>query len=246
MVFIIFFLGLVLLGLSIRVYNEYERGVVFRLGRFAGIRGPGLFLIIPVIETVTKVDMRIITMDVPAQDVITKDNVPVKVDAVVYMKVFEPANAIIKIENYTKGTSQLAQTALRGIVGEETLDEVLSEREKINGKLHQLLDSATDQWGIRVDMVEVKHVIIPDAMQRAIARQAEAERTRRAKVTLAQGEFEASQKLKEAGHVLGAEPIHLRYLETLAEASKETNTTIIFPMEMMDILKKGNARQRGE
>lgn len=233
---IIFVVILVLCCL--RVFREYERGVVFRLGRFDGVRGPGLVFIFPFLESYVRIDQRIMTLDVDKQEVITRDNVPVNVDAVVYMRVSDPVKAVIEIEDYKTGTTQLAQTTLRGIVGEETLDEVLSKRDTINNKLHKILDLATDAWGIKVEMVEVKHVIVPEAMQRAIAREAEAERTRRAKVTLAQGEYEASEKLSQAGKVLGAEPIHLRYLETLSEASKEQNTTIIFPMELMDILKR--------
>ncbi len=222
----------------IRILREYERGVIFRLGRFHEVRGPGLFVVIPVIESMMKIDLRVLTLDVPSQDVITKDNVAVKVDAVLYFKVSNPESAICELENYILGTSQLAQTSLRRVVGEATLDEVLSEQDKINTKLHKIIDTATDPWGIKVDIVELKHVVIPEAMQRAIAKQAEAERARRAKVILAEGELQAAGKLKEAGEILGAEPIVLRYLETLGESAKEPNTTVLFPIEMLDAAKK--------
>jgi regulator of protease activity HflC (stomatin/prohibitin superfamily) len=229
---------LILLPMIVKITREYERGVIFRLGRFAGIRGPGLFLIIPFIEKMVKLDLRIVTLDVPAQEVITKDNIPITVDAVLYFKISDPQKATIEVENYMMATSQNSQTSLRGVVGASTLDELLAEREKINKKLHEIIDRATDPWGIKVTAVEIKHVEIPENMQRAIAKQAEAERMRRAKVILAEGEYQASQKLKEAGEVLGADPITLRYLETLAEAAKEPNTTILFPVEMLGLLKK--------
>ncbi len=230
---------ILLLLFSIRIFKEYERGVVFRLGRFSSIKGPGLFLIIPFVDKVVKVDLRIITLDIPSQDVITQDNVPAKVDAVLYFKITDPRRAIIDVEKYNKATSQISQTSLRGVVGASTLDELLSEREKINDKLHEIIDSATDPWGIKVTAVEVKHVEIPESMQRAIAKQAEAERMKRAKIILAEGEQMAAGKLKEAGEILSADPITLRYLETLADAAKEPNTTILFPMEMIKtILKK--------
>jgi len=229
---------LVLLMMAIKITREYERGVIFRLGRFLGIKGPGLFLIIPFIDKMVKMDLRVVTLDVPAQEVITKDNIPITVDAVLYFKVADPQKATIEVENYMMATSQNSQTSLRGVVGASSLDELLTEREKINQKLHQIIDRATDPWGIKVTAVEVKHVEIPEAMQRAIAKQAEAERMRRAKVILAEGEYQAAQKLKEAGEILGADPITLRYLETLSEAAKEPNTTILFPAEMLGLLKK--------
>ncbi len=236
--FIIGFFLLLFISMSLKITREYERGVIFRLGRLLGVKGPGLFFIIPIIDSMVKIDLRILTLDVPAQDVITRDNIPVKVDAVLYFKVFNPAKAIVEIENYVIATSQISQTSLRGIVGKESLDTLLSGREKVNSDLHKIIDEATDPWGIKVTAVEVKHVEIPEAMQRAIAKQAEAERARRAKVILAEGEYQASKKLKEAGKVLGADPIILRYLETLSESAKEPNTTILFPMEMIDFLKK--------
>ena len=238
-----FWIGLIIVALiilpqAIKICREYERGVIFRLGRFAGIKGPGLFLIIPVIDKMVKIDLRIVTLDVPAQEVISKDNVPITVDAVLYFKVSDPRAATIEVENYLMATSQISQTSLRGVVGASELDELLAEREKINQKLHEIIDRATDPWGIKVTAVEVKHVEIPENMQRAIAKQAEAERMKRAKIILAEGEYLAATKLKEAGAILRAEPVVLRYLETLAEAAKEKNTTILFPVEMMGMLKK--------
>lgn len=229
---------LILLIMAIKITREYERGVIFRLGRFVGIKGPGLFLIIPFIDRMVKLDLRVVTLDVPAQEVITKDNIPVTVDAVLYFKISDPGKATIEVENYMAATSQNSQTSLRGVVGASSLDELLAEREKINQKLHEIIDRATDPWGIKVTAVEVKHVEIPENMQRAIAKQAEAERMRRAKIILAEGEYQAATKLKEAGEILGADPITLRYLETLSEAAKEPNTTILFPVEMLGLLKK--------
>ena len=228
----------VILIASIKILNEYERGVIFRLGKFSSIKGPGIFLIIPFVDQMVRVDLRIITQDVPSQDVITKDNVPVKVDAVVYYKITSPQKAIIDVENYRKATAQISQTSLRGVIGASELDEILSERQKVNDKLHEVIDEASDPWGIRVTAVEVKHVEIPESMQRSIAKQAEAERMKRGKIILAEGEFQASQKLKEAGEILGANPVILRYLETLNDVAREKNTTILFPMEMMQIFQK--------
>jgi regulator of protease activity HflC (stomatin/prohibitin superfamily) len=229
---------LMFLAIAVKITREYERGVIFRLGRLIGVKGPGLFLIIPFIDKMVKLDLRIITLDVPAQEVITKDNIPITVDAVLYFKVADPQKATIEVENYMMATSQNSQTSLRGVVGASSLDELLTEREKINQKLHEIIDRATDPWGIKVTAVEIKHVEIPENMQRAIAKQAEAERMRRAKVILAEGEYQAATKLKEAGEILGADPITLRYLETLSEAAKEPNTTILFPAEMLGLLKK--------
>ncbi len=229
---------LVFIFSGIRIVNEYEKGVIFRLGRLVESRGPGLIIVIPIIETMRKLDLRVITMDVPSQDVITKDNIPVQVDAVVYFKIKDPQKAVISVENYQYATKQLAQTALRGVCGEAGFDEILAERTKINEKIHTILDEATDSWGISVSNVEIKHVIIPEAMQRAISKQAEAERTRRSKVILAEGEAQAAAKLKEAGEILGANPIIFRYLETMAEAAREKSNTIIFPAQMIDTLQK--------
>jgi len=229
---------LIILPQAVKICREYERGVIFRLGRFAGIKGPGLFLIIPVIDKMVKIDLRIITMDVPAQEVITRDNIPIIVDAVVYFKVSDSQKAVIEVENYMMATSKISQTSLREVVGASNFDELLAEREKINQKLYEIIDKATNPWGIKVTGVTVKDVQIPEEMRRAIAKQAEAERMKRAKIILAEGEYLAATKLKEAGETLRAEPVILRYLETLADAAKEKNTTILFPMEMLGILKK--------
>jgi regulator of protease activity HflC (stomatin/prohibitin superfamily) len=237
----LFFLfgAIVFLGLaSIKIVNEYERSVIFLLGRYTGIRGPGLILVIPIFERMVKVDLRVITMDIPAQDVITRDNIPVRIDGVLYFTITDPKKAIISVEDFRFATKQMAQTSLRGIAGEASFDEILAEREKINRRLHEVLDEATDPWGIKVTNVEIKHVEIPENMQRAIARQAEAERVRRAKIILAEGEAQAAAKLQEAGKTLGADPIVLRYLEVLSEASKEQSNTIIFPAQMLDVVKK--------
>ncbi len=236
----IFAVLVIILPQAIKITNEYERGIIFRLGRYVGTKGPGVFFIIPIIDKMVKADLRIVTHDVPPQDVITKDNVPAKVDAVVYYKITDPQRATIDVEDYRKATSQISQTSLRGVVGASELDELLSERIKINSKLHEVIDEATDPWGIKVTGVEIKHVEIPTSMQRSIAKQAEAERAKRGKIIMAEGEFLAAQKLKEAGEVLRADPIILRYLETLIDAAKEPNTTILFPMELMKMFQKEN------
>jgi len=224
---------LVLLLLSaVRVLKEYERGVVFRLGRLTGSRGPGLILLIPLVDKIQTVSLRTVVMDVPPQDIITKDNVSVKVNAVVYFRVIDPNRAVVEVEDYLYATSQLAQTTLRSILGQADLDELLSEREKINTDLQTILDDHTDPWGIKVSQVEIKHVDLPQEMQRAMAKQAEAERERRAKIINAEGEFQASSRLLEAGEILTKEPItlQLRYLQTLREVATENNSTIIFPL----------------
>jgi regulator of protease activity HflC (stomatin/prohibitin superfamily) len=223
---------LVLLKMSIYVLREYERGVVFRLGRLVGVRGPGLILIIPFFDRLVRVSLRIVAMDVPPQDVVTKDNVSVKVNAVVYYRVFEPDKAIVEVQDYNYATSQLSQTTLRSVIGGAELDELLSARDKINQELQSILDRQTDSWGIKVSAVEVKHVDLPDTMQRAIAKQAEAERERRAKVIHAEGELQASEKLSTAAKVLASEPasIQLRFLQTLSEIAVEKNSTIVFPV----------------
>lgn len=223
---------LFLLMSAIRIFREYERGVVFRLGRLVGTKGPGLVLIIPIIDKVVRVSLRTITMDIPPQDVITKDNVSVKVNAVLYFRVLEPAKAIVEVEDYLFATSQLAQTTLRSTLGMVELDDLLSEREKINRELQAITDHHTDPWGIKVSLVEVKHVDLPQEMQRAIARQAEAERERRAKVIHAEGEFQASQRLADAANVIAKEPMamQLRFLQTLTEVAAENNSTTIFPV----------------
>ena len=222
----------VVIANSVRIVREYERLVVFRLGRLVGERGPGLVLLIPVIETAVKVGLRTVTMDVPPQDVITRDNVTVKVNAVVYFRVVDSRSAIVQVENYLYATSQIAQTTLRSILGQQELDELLSEREKLNQALQQVIDRQTEPWGVKVTNVEVKNVDLPQEMQRAIARQAEAERERRAKVINAEGEFQAAARLAEAAGVIGKEPaaLQLRYLQTLAEIATENNSTTIFPI----------------
>jgi regulator of protease activity HflC (stomatin/prohibitin superfamily) len=239
---------LVLLAVSVRIAKEYERYVVFRLGRVIANRGPGLFFLIPILESAVRVDMRTVTMDVPPQDAITRDNVTLKVNAVVYFKVVDPNRAVIEIEDYFRATSNLAQTTLRSILGEVELDELLAHREKINTKLQAILDDQTGPWGVKVTNVEVKQIDLPVEMQRAMARQAEAERERRAKIIAAEGEFEASQKLASAAHVMGQEPmtLQLRYLQTMVEISNERNTTtfIPFPVELLrgfvDMQKKNS------
>ncbi|MEA2081832.1 MAG: slipin family protein [Elusimicrobiota bacterium] len=223
---------------AVRVVKEYERGVIFRLGRLVGARGPGLFLLIPGLEKMAKIDLRVITLDVPSQEVITKDNVPVKVNAVCYFRVMDPEKAIVEIEDFVMATSQISQTTLRSVVGQADLDEVLSSRDKINTELQKIIDEATDPWGIKISRVEIKDVQLPADMQRAIARQAEAERDRRAKIIHAAGEFEASMKLTEAAKVIDQSPaaIQLRYLQTLTEIATENNSVTVFPVPI-DILK---------
>ena len=219
---------------AIRVLNEYERGVIFRLGRFYQTKGPGLIIVLPVIDRMVRISLRLVTMDVPAQDIITKDNVSVKVNAVVYFRVLNPEHAVIEVEDFLYATGQLSQTTLRSVLGQMELDDLLSERERINTQLQELLDNATDAWGIKVTAVEVKHVDLPSEMQRAIARQAEAERERRAKVIHAEGEFQASARLAEAATIIGRAPgaLQLRFLQTLAEVATENNSTIIFPLPL--------------
>ena len=217
---------------AIKVAREYERGIVFRLGRLLPEpKGPGLFLLIPVVDRMVKVDLRTITLNIPPQEVITKDNVPVRVNAVAYFRIVEPQNAIVQVENFMVATSQIAQTTLRAVLGQHVLDELLSEREKINAILQEIIDGATSPWGIKVSIVEVKDVEIPSGMQRAMARQAEAERERRAKVINAEGEFQASERLKDAALVIEKHPIalQLRYLQTLLEIGSSNATTIVFP-----------------
>ncbi len=226
------FLVIIFLSSAIKVAREYERGVVFRLGRLLDPpKGPGLFLLIPIIDRMVKVDLRTITLNIPPQEVITKDNVPVRVNAVAYFRIVEPKAAIVQIENFMVATSQIAQTTLRSVLGQHVLDELLSEREKINTILQQIIDEATAPWGIKVSIVEVKDVEIPGGMQRAMARQAEAERERRAKVIAAEGEFQASERLKDAAHVMAETPmaLQLRYLQTLLELGTSQSTTIVFP-----------------
>lgn len=229
---------LIILFNAIKIAREYERAVVFRLGRYIGIKGPGIFIIIPFIDRIVIIDLRVITLDVPSQDVVTKDNIPILVDAVLYFKIIYPEKSVIEVENYMKATSQISQTTLRSVVGDTSLDELLSQQDKVNNHLHDIIDKATDPWGIKVVSVEVKHVEIPKDMQTAIARQAVAERQKRAKIILAEGEYLAAEKLRQAGEVLGVKPVVLRYLETLAEASKENSNTILFPVEIIDAIQK--------
>jgi len=223
---------------AVRVYREYERAVVFTLGRFWGVKGPGLIIIVPLIQQAVRVDLRTVVLEVPTQDVISRDNVSVKVNAVVYLRVIDPQKAIIQVIDYITATSQLAQTMLRSVLGKHQLDEMLSEREKLNLDIQQALDAQTDSWGIKVTNVEIKQVDLTESMIRAIARQAEAERERRAKVIHAEGELQASEKLFEAARVLAQEPqaIQLRYLETLTVIGADKNTTVIFPLPM-DLIK---------
>jgi regulator of protease activity HflC (stomatin/prohibitin superfamily) len=236
MVFPIFVLVLVLLVLwsAVRIIFEYERGVVFRLGRYSSVKGPGLRFIIPVVDRMMKISLRTVAMDVPPQDVITKDNVSVKVNAVLYFRVVHPEKAIIEVENYLYATSQLAQTSLRSVLGQSELDDLLAHREQINQHLQEILDRQTDPWGVKVSNVEIKHVDLPVEMQRAMARQAEAERERRSKVIHAEGEFQASQRLTEAARILSQDKsaLQLRFLQTLTEVATEKNSTIIFPFPL--------------
>ncbi|MBW2029051.1 MAG: slipin family protein [Deltaproteobacteria bacterium] len=244
-VLIIFFLAS-----AIKILREYERGVIFRLGRVIKTKGPGLIILIPVIDKMVKVSLRLVTMDVPSQDVITKDNVSVKVNAVVYFRVMDPTNAVVVVENYLFATSQLAQTTLRSVCGQMELDELLSEREKINTELQSILDKHTDPWGIKVTTVEVKHIDLPQEMQRAMAKQAEAERERRAKVINAEGEYQAATRLLEAAAIIEKHPeaLQLRYLQTLREISAENNSTTLFPIpiDLFSIFIKKDRRATEE
>ena len=216
----------------IKILNEYERGVIFRLGRLISAKGPGIIFLIPLVDKMQKVSLRLVTLDIPPQDVITRDNVSIKVNAVVYYRVMDSNNAIVEVENYAYATTQLAQTTLRSICGQAELDELLAEREKISLRLQEILDKDTDPWGIKVSKVEIKHIDLPPEMQRAMAKQAEAERERRAKVIHAEGEHQASTKLSEAASVLSKDPaaLQLRYLQTLSEIATENNSTMIFPI----------------
>ncbi len=226
--------GLIILANAVRILKEYERGVIFRLGRLIGAKGPGLILLIPLVDKLQKVDLRTITFDIPPQDVITRDNVTIKVNAVLYFRVIDANSAIVNVANYLMATSQIAQTTLRSVLGQFELDDLLSNREHINQKLQKIIDEQTEPWGIKVSVVEVKNVDLPVEMQRAIARQAEAERERRAKIIHAEGELQASEKLSQAAVVISQNPaaLQLRYLQTLTEIAAEKNSTIIFPIPM--------------
>nr|MBN1228568.1 slipin family protein [Anaerolineae bacterium] len=221
-----------LLAAAVRVVQEYERGVIFRLGRLIGAKGPGLFFLIPFIDRMVKTDLRTVTLDVPTQEAITNDNVTVKVNAVAYFRIMDPEKAIVQVEDYRRATYQIAQTSLRSVIGEAELDELLAHRERVNEKLAIIIDEQTEPWGIKVSLVEVKDVELPPTMQRAMARQAEAEREKRAKIIHAEGEFQAAQQLREAAHTMANEPtaLQLRYLQTLTEIAAEKNSTLIFPV----------------
>jgi regulator of protease activity HflC (stomatin/prohibitin superfamily) len=231
---------LIVLSTAIKIVQEYERGVIFRLGRLIGAKGPGFFLIIPFFDRMVKVDLRIVTMDVPPQDVITKDNVTVKVNAVVYFRVVDPESSVVKVLDHIRATSLISQTTLRNVLGQSELDELLSQREALNQKLQHIIDEQTDPWGVKVSIVEIKDVELPETMRRSMAAQAEAERERRAKIIHADGEFQASAKLAEAGAIIAREPttLQLRYLQTLTEIASEKSSTIIFPLpiEMLSAL----------
>ncbi len=229
---------IMLLASAIKVIREYERAVVFRLGRYIGDKGPGIIFLIPLIDKMERVSLRVVAMDVPPQDVITKDNVSVKVNAVLYFRVLDPGKAVLKVQDFLFATSQLAQTTLRSVLGQAELDEMLSQREKINEKLQSLIDAQSDPWGVKVSQVELKHVDLPSEMQRAMAKQAEAEREKRAKVIHAEGEFQASKQLAEAAKIISQDPatLQLRYLQTLSEIATENNSTTIFPIPI-EILK---------
>jgi regulator of protease activity HflC (stomatin/prohibitin superfamily) len=242
---LIIFIALILY--TVRILREYERGVVFMLGRFWKVKGPGLIIIIPIVQQMVRVDLRTVVMDVPSQDVISRDNVSVKVNAVLYFRVIDPERAIIQVEDYLAATSQLAQTTLRSVLGQHELDDMLAEREKLNADIQSLLDQRTDAWGIKVANVEIKHVDIDETMVRAIARQAEAERERRAKIIHAEGEMQASEKLVEAARILNQQPqsLQLRYLQTLTEIAGDKSSTIIFPLPL-DSIGRLFDRPRGE
>ena len=239
MIILVFFVVIILAN-SIRVLREYERGVIFRLGRLlqGGSKGPGLFILVPIIDKMVKVSLRTVVMDVPPQDIITQDNVSLKVNAVVYFRVMEPQKSVVEVENYLMATSQLSQTTLRSVLGQSDLDDLLSQRDKINQRLRQIIDAHTEPWGIKVSNVEVKQIDLPQEMQRAMAKQAEAERERRSKVIAAEGEFQASQRLADAAKILSEQPsaLTLRYLQTLREIATEKNSTTIFPVPI-DLLR---------
>ena len=244
---VVLLFGIAILSSAVKVVQEYERGVIFRLGRvLTPARGPGLFFIIPIIDRMVKVDLRVVTLDIPSQDAITSDNVTVKVNAVAYFRVLDPVDAIVQIDDYRRATWQIAQTTLRSVLGQSELDELLSQRERINQKLQQIIDEHTEPWGIKVSIVEVKDVELPPTMQRAMARQAEAEREKRAKIIHAEGEFQASQQLTQAASIIGQEPtaIQLRYLQTLTEIGMEKNSTIIFPVPVEFLTAFGNMLRR--
>jgi regulator of protease activity HflC (stomatin/prohibitin superfamily) len=235
---------IIILFSAVKVFPEYQRGVIFRLGRLSPPKGPGLFFIIPIVDRVVRVDLRTITFDVPAQEVITKDNVPAKVNAVAYFRVTDPSRSVVEVQNFILATSQISQTTLRSVLGQSDLDHLLTERDKLNARLQEIIDEQTEPWGVKVSVVEIRDVEIPQSMQRAMARQAEAERERRAKVIAAEGEFQASEKLAQAAAVLARNPaaIQLRYLQTLAEIATEKNSTTVFPLPI-DLIEPFLKRQ---
>ncbi len=247
---VVIVLASIVLPQAIRILREYERGVIFRLGRLRGAKGPGLILLIPIVDRMVKMDLRVITIDVPKQEVMTRDNVPVTVDAVVYFRVMDPVAAVIKVENFLKASSLISQTTLRSVLGQAELDELLAHREKINLTLQEIIDRQTDPWGIKVTAVEVKDVILPDGMKRAMAKQAEAERERRAKIVNAEGEFQAAEKMVQAAGMMSREPmaLQLRFLQTMREISSEHNTTTFLPVpiDLFAPFVKPSGRQGGE
>jgi regulator of protease activity HflC (stomatin/prohibitin superfamily) len=235
---VLVFFGLIVVGLSVRVLREYERGVIFRLGRLIAQKGPGLILLIPLIDRMVKVDLRTVTLNIPPQEVITRDNVPCRVNAVAYFRVVDSNRAVVEVENYLLATSQISQTALRSVLGKAELDQLLADRERLNEELQKIIDESTEPWGVKVTAVEIKDVEIPEQMQRAMARQAEAERERRAKIINSEGEFQAAQKLTDAADIISTNPasLQLRYLQTLLEIGTNQNTTVVFPLPM-DVLE---------
>jgi regulator of protease activity HflC (stomatin/prohibitin superfamily) len=240
-------LFIIIMIAAIKIVQEYERGVIFRLGRLQGAKGPGIFLIIPLVDRMVKVDLRVVTLDIPTQEAITRDNVTVKVNAVAYYRVVDPNDAIVQVEDFNRATYQIAQTSLRSVLGQSDLDELLIHRDEINQKLQQIIDEQTEPWGIKVSIVEVKDVELPDTMKRAMARQAEAEREKRAKIIHAEGEFNAAQQLQDAARVIAQEPaaIQLRYLQTLTEIAVEKNSTILFPVPI-EFINAFATWQRGQ
>jgi regulator of protease activity HflC (stomatin/prohibitin superfamily) len=235
---VVAFFGLIAAGLSVKVLREYERGVIFRLGRLIATKGPGLILLIPLVDRMVKVDLRTVTLNIPPQEVITRDNVPSRVNAVAYFRVVDANRSIVEVENFLLATSQISQTALRSVLGKAELDQLLSERERLNEELQKIIDESTEPWGVKVTAVEIKDVEIPEQMQRAMARQAEAERERRAKIINSEGEFQAAQKLTDAADIISTNPasLQLRYLQTLLEIGSNQNTTVVFPLPM-DVLE---------
>jgi regulator of protease activity HflC (stomatin/prohibitin superfamily) len=246
---VLVFFALIALGTSVRILREYERGVIFRLGRLIAQKGPGLILLIPLVDRMVKVDLRTVTLNIPPQEVITRDNVPCRVNAVAYFRVVDSNRAVVEVENYLIATSQISQTALRSVLGKAELDQLLADRERLNEELQKIIDESTEPWGVKVTAVEIKDVEIPEQMQRAMARQAEAERERRAKIINSEGEFQAAQKLTDAADIISTNPasLQLRYLQTLLEIGSNQNTTVVFPLPM-DVLEPflGGGGERGE